>query len=130
MKTIEKIKTSYDRLKELDEEVLFIGKMCEKLAIGNPSIAKLELKIKEEESPGYYDIPENHRDSHMMGLFRSLYPSGIDSRENQLIDKKSDQPKLLLEYTYAITFLDILLSQKNKERQFHLDFLTQFENKI
>ena len=124
MKQIEKISAAYERLKELDKEVLSIQKMKKKLSEGDPEIINLELKIHFREKEKYsdsYDILENMNTSFMNGIFGRL-PNVNDIR-------MAGEFPLLLEYYSAIVFLDFLEKQKEKQRLSITEFLSQFENR-
>lgn len=122
MKLIEKIKSNYERLKELDNEILEIQKMQKKLSDGNPEISKLELKIKIEK-------PEKYEDSYE-GLERRYAIGGILGFPPELLQTPkifSSEPSLELEYYNAIVFLKFLEDQKEKHRLSIIEFLSQFE---
>ncbi|WP_312750519.1 hypothetical protein [Epilithonimonas hominis] len=123
MKLIEKNKSSYERLKELDNEILEIQRMEKKLAAGDPEFAHLELKVHYSKSAEYsdsYSALEALSSSYMSGLF-GRYPKP----DNEGVIKS--EPQFTLEYYNAIVFLQFLEKQKDNERLSIIEFLSQFE---
>lgn len=125
MKQIEKISEAYERLKELDKEILSIQKMKKKLAEGDPDIINLELKIhfkeKEEYSDSYTKLESRHS-PFTSGIFNLISASSKEIR-------MAGEFPLMLEYYNAIVFLDFLENQKEKQRLSITEFLSQFENR-
>lgn len=123
MKQIEKISAAYERLKELDKEVLSIQKMKKQLSEGDPEIINLELKIhlkeKEEYSDSYAQLEK----------LQSSFMNGIFGRQPNVNDiRMAGEFPLMLEYYNAIVFLNFLENQKEKQRLSITEFLSKFEN--